>query len=259
VALFKQAVDERDAVHARWQPARVSFGNHWVHEGALELFTETVALHPPLLPVVGDEASLACVEDGGVPALDELRLHQGTIWRWNRPVYDPAEGGHLRVEMRALPAGPAPVDMAANMAVLLGLVHALREETDWMTPALPFHHAEHNFYRAAQSGLDAMLLWPAPDPPSPRPVRAGELVRALLPRAREGLAAAGVEDAEADALCAVLHERASTGQTGARWQCRALEALEAKRPRGEALAEMLRRYLELAASGEPVARWPVTP
>ena len=104
VALFRQAADER-AEGFGWRPAHVSFGHGWVREGALELFAESVALHAPFLPVVGPEDPLACVRDNGVPALDELRLHQGTVWHWNRAIYDPHGGGHLRVEMRALPAG----------------------------------------------------------------------------------------------------------------------------------------------------------
>jgi hypothetical protein len=109
IALFKQAVDERGELPDGWRPpARVSFGHGWVRGGAHELFAESVALHVPLLPVCGDEDALACVRDGGVPRLEELRLHHGTVWRWNRAIYDPGAGGHLRIELRALPSGPTP-------------------------------------------------------------------------------------------------------------------------------------------------------
>jgi hypothetical protein len=173
VALCKQVVDERGDLPESWRPAaRVSFGHGWVREGAHELFAESVALHPPLLPVWGDEDALASVRAGGVPRLEELRLHHGTVWRWNRAVYDPAGGGHLRIELRALPSGPTLPDMLANAAFLLGLTLALREDVEWMLPAFPFEHAHRNFYRAAQHGLDATLLWPVPDAPSPQPIRA---------------------------------------------------------------------------------------
>jgi hypothetical protein len=257
IALFKQAVDERDDVTEAWRPARVSFGNGWVRESALELFTETVALHAPLLPVWGTEDPLAVVRSGGVPELNELRLHHGTVWRWNRAVFDPKGGGHLRIELRCLPAGPSVLDMEANMAFLVGLTFGLREEIDWMTTALPFEHAEYNFYRAAKHGLGGLLLWPSRTPPSPQPVPAGALVEQLLGTARQGLARLGVDDAEADTLLEVIAGRAETGRTGAHWQRATLAALEARHPRSEALARMLERYSAHAASGEPVHRWPL--
>src|SRR5690606_17021947 len=198
IALFKQAVDERADMAEVWRPpARVSFGSGWVRASAAEPFAESVALHEPLLPACGDEDALAVVRAGGVPRLDELRLHHGTVWRWNRAIYDPADGGHLRVELRALPSGPTVADMVANAAFALGLTLALRDEVATLLPALPFEHAHANFYRAARHGLDATLLWPTPQAPSPRPVRAGELVTRLLPRAHAGLVAGGVDDAEA--------------------------------------------------------------
>lgn len=142
VALFRQAVDDRSNVAPDdWRPARVSFGHGWVRQGALELFAESVALHAPVLPVLGAEDPAAVLRAGGVPALSELRLHHGTIWHWNRAVFDDASGGHLRIEMRALPAGPTAADMTANAAFLLGLTLALaprmRELTARAGPARP--------------------------------------------------------------------------------------------------------------------------
>jgi len=256
IALFKQAVDERDELSEAWRPARVSFGNGWVRRGALELFAETVALHPPLLPITSAEDPRACLRAGGVPELRALRLHHGTVWRWNRAVYDPTDGGHLRIELRCLPSGPSPLDMEANMAFLVGLAFGLREEVGRMTTALPFAYAERNFYRAAQHGLDSILLWPAHRAPSPKPVRAQTLLFDLLPVARAGLAAAGVAADEAERLLAVISERVEHGRTGARWQSGALEALERGLPREPALAAMLERYLEHAGSGRPVHAWP---
>lgn len=257
IALFKQAVDERGEFAESWRPAaRVSFGHGWVREGAHELFAESVALHPSLLPVCGEEDALAVVRAGGVPRLEELRLHHGTVWRWNRAIYDPAAGGHLRLELRALPAGPTLPDMLANAAFLLGLTLALRDDAEWMLPAFPFEYAHRNLYRAAQQGLAATLLWPTREAPSPQPVSAGELVARLLPLAQTGLVGAGVEDAEAARWLAIVAARAASGGTGARWQRRALARLEARYPREQALAELVARYRALAASGRPVHEWP---
>ena len=256
VALFKQSVDERGELPRGWHPAaRVSFGHGWVREGVHELFAESVALHAPLLPVVGDEDPMACVRSGGVPRLDELRLHHGTVWRWNRAIYDPADGGHLRIELRALPSGPSIVDMVANAAFLVGLTVGLREQVAWMLPALPFEHAHRNFYRAAQLGLDAELLWPSGDAPSPRPVAARELLPTLLPLAQRGLVEAGVAGEEAARWLAVIADRVACGQTGARWQREALAALERGRGREEALSALVLRYQAESAAGRPVHEW----
>jgi hypothetical protein len=121
IALCKQSIDDRDGRGLRRRPARVAFGTGWLREGPLALFAEGVRLHQPLLPVLGDHDPLDAGDAGQAPALEELRLHQGTVWRWNRAIYDPACGGHLRIEMRALPAGPTVVDMLANAAFLVGL------------------------------------------------------------------------------------------------------------------------------------------
>ena len=260
IALFKQAVDERGELPDGWHPpARVSFGHGWVREGAHELFAESVALHAPLLPVSGDEDALACVRDGGLPRLEELRLHQGTVWRWNRAIYDPAEGGHLRIELRALPSGPTVADMLGNAAFLLGLTLALEPEIAWMLPALPFEHAHRNFYRAAQLGLAAPLLWPSLKVPSPVPVEARGLLPGLVEQARAGLVRAGVEDAEAGRWLRVVAERVASGRTGAQWQRRTLASLERGSDREEALRALVARYRSEAATGRPVHEWSDAP
>lgn len=257
VALFRQAVDERvAATEEDWRPARVTFGHGWVRRGAFELFAESVALHQPLLPPVSAEDPLECVHAGGTPGLDELRLHHGTVWRWNRAVYDPAAGGHLRIEMRALPAGPSVPDMAANAAFLIGLTLALAPDADRLASALTFGQARRNFYLAARHGLDAELLWPSLRPPSPRPVRAADLVRELLPVAGEALVRAGVEPAEATTLLDLIAARVAERRTGARWQRETFDRLTRDLPRAEALRELVVRYLEHAGSGRPVHEWP---
>jgi gamma-glutamyl:cysteine ligase YbdK (ATP-grasp superfamily) len=258
VALFRQAVDERiAAAEEDWRPARVSFGHGWVREGALELFAESVALHPPLLPLVGSEDPAAYVRGRGVPALEELRLHHGTVWRWNRAVFDPSAGGHLRIELRALPAGPSVMDMAANAAFLVGLTLGLAPDARRLVTALTFGQARRNFYEAARLGLDAELLWPAHAPPSPRPVRAATLVLELLPVAREALLASGVDAAEVDTLLEVIAARVARARTGARWQRDTLARLERRMARETGLRELVGRYLAQMSSGRPVHEWPV--
>jgi hypothetical protein len=259
VALFKQAVDHRNyREHGERRAARVSFGTRWVERGALELFEENVRLHEPLLPVLGEEDPAACLRAGDVPRLDEIRLHQGTVWRWNRAIYDPAGGGHLRIEMRALPAGPSIPDMLANAAFLVGLGLGLAPDMpDWIR-GMDFDDAHSNFYRAAQQGLGAELVWP-PSPGETAVSRdARELVLRLIPTAQTGLEDAGVEADQARSLLTVIEERTRCGMTGAAWQRLSLAALEARGlSRRAALHGVLERYLEHSSSGLPVHRWPV--
>ena len=253
IALVKQATDDRDAARrTRHADPRVSFGQGWLEGDAADLFAECVRLHAPALPVPATEEPLQAVADGGVPSLDELRLHIGTVWRWNRPVYDPAGGGHLRIELRALPSGPTVTDMVANAAFLLGLTLAVAPEAPATVEALPFAHVHTGFYAAARAGLDAELPWPGRARAAAR-----ELLPELLSLARRGLASAGVDESDATRTLAVIEGRIATGQTGARWQRRTLDALEPAHGREQALRRMLLIYLDLAAAGAPVHEWPV--
>jgi hypothetical protein len=255
IALFKQAVEDRPQ-GLRRRYARTWLGTGWLRGGADQLFADTVHLHEPLLPLVSGPDRWTPTACGPAPALDELRLHQGTVWPWNRAIYDPAAGGHLRIEMRALPAGPTVTDMVANAAYLLGLCLWIADQDERWTYALPFERADHNFYRAAQDGLSAELAWPTFVPDQTRIVRASDLIAQTLPAARQGLQDAGVEAAETDRLLDVIAARASSGQTGAAWQRAALAAATTVPTASEPFAMMLDRYLRHAATGQPVHTWP---
>ncbi len=258
IALYRMAVDDRarSVADDDWRPARVSFGHGWARDGAWELFAESVAMHAPLLPLVTTEDPHAAARDG-VPTLAELRVHQGTVWHWNRAIYDPAGGGHLRIEMRPLAAGPTVVDMLANAAFVLGLTLALAPEADRLATSLTFGQARRNFYEAARHGLDAEILWPTTEAPSPRPMAAKALLARLLPLAHAALVGAGVDSGEVTTLLSVIEGRVASGMTGARWQLAALAAFERRYDRDTALAAMLEDYLTHTASGAPVHRWTV--
>jgi gamma-glutamyl:cysteine ligase YbdK (ATP-grasp superfamily) len=254
IALCKQSIDDRNGREPRRRLARVALGTGWLREGPLELFAESVRLHQPLLPVLGDRDPSDIGGPGQGPALEELRLHQGTVWRWNRAIYDPAAGGHLRIEMRALPAGPTVIDMMANAAFLLGLSLWLARQDERWTYVLSFERAEHNFYQAAQHGLAAQLTWPVGG--QVRVIPAAQLLVDLLPHARDGLVGGGVAVDEADRLLDVISSRVTTGQTGAVWQRTVLAHAEQRLPRDSALAAMLKQYLACAAGEQPVHTWP---
>ena len=255
IALFKQAVDTRGARSHEWRrAARVPFGHGWVRKGAHELFAESCRLYPILIPICGDEDVIGVTAAGGIPELLELRLHQGTIWNWNRAVYDASAGGHLRIEFRALPSGPTPIDLMASAAYLVGLTVGMSRRINSFLPAFPFRYAEYNFYRAAQNSLQAEVLWPVLDDTSPATRKMTGLCRELLPLADEGLDELGVAQDERRQLLSLIGDRLKSGTTPASWQRRTLERIGDK-PRSAALAELVEAYLERCASGRPVSEW----
>jgi gamma-glutamyl:cysteine ligase YbdK (ATP-grasp superfamily) len=258
VPLFKQSIDTRVVDRYSWsEPPRVCFGHGWVRSSALELFEETVRLYPPLLPVVSPKVPRQAV--GGAPELAELRLHQSTVWLWNRPVYDDVGGGHLRVEMRALPAGPTAVDMVAGAALMLGLAEGLKDRVDALLPALPFTLAEYNFYRSAQHGLSAKLIWPDRHQHRLREVPVTEVIAQMLPLANDGLRALKVPLAERDRYLGIIDARLSAGRNGAGWQRESTQFfMQRGASKHAALASMLTRYRELSAENLPVAQWPIS-
>ena len=161
IALFEQATDTRpEELKAQGVRPRVWFGERWI-TSIFDLFEENVPYFPALLPVCEPEDPVEVLDAGGVPALAELRLHNGTVYRWNRPVYDVVRGKpHLRVENRVLPAGPTVVDTLANAAFYYGLVRMLADEERPIWSRMSFSAAEENFHAGARDGIDARVFWP---------------------------------------------------------------------------------------------------
>ncbi|QKW53722.1 glutamate--cysteine ligase [Streptomyces buecherae] len=259
--LFVQSTDTRppEFIEQGVRP-RTWFGERWI-DSAQDLFEENLRYFPPLLPISGDEDPLKVLDDGGVPELAELALHNGTIYRWNRPVYQVTDGvPHLRVENRVLPAGPTVTDVIANTAFYYGLVRALADQPRPVWRRMPFAVAAENFDTACRDGIDAVLRWP-------RPGRSGALTRVsavrlvqeeLLPLAAAGLDAWGVEPTDRDRYLGVIAERCRRRVNGASWQTGTYHrALDAGLARQDALAAMTRRYCTLMRTGEPVHTWPV--
>ncbi len=254
IPLFKQSIDTRHIDRYSWkEPARVNFGHGWARRGAGELFRETVRLYPPLLPVRAQAAGP--LTPGEAPSLAELRLHQSTVWLWNRPVYDNVDGGHLRIEMRALPAGPTPIDMVANAAFLIGLAEGIRPQINQLLAALPFEMARYNFYRAAQNGLHASLVWPQADQSCCKEQTVSTIIKQLLPCAQQGLDSIGISPEESGRYLAVIEKRLQRQQTGSIWQQARLEQLKARMPLIDALHHMLEEFMTNSESNTPVAEW----
>ena len=194
------------------------------------------------------------LDRGDTPQLSELRLHNGTIYRWNRPVYDVVrERPHLRVENRVLPAGPTVVDTCANAAFYFGLVRALAEDERPIWSQMSFSAAEENFHAGARHGIDAEVFWPGVGT-----VQATELVlRRLLPLASSGLDSWGVAPQARDRLLGIVEQRCLTNRNGAQWQSDVFHQLYTRGSHGrrQALREMLGRYRDQMHKNLPVHEW----
>ena len=253
IPLFEQATDTRsEELKAQGVRPRVWFGERWI-TSIFDLFEENVRYFPALLPVTEDEDPLEVLRSGGTPQLHELRLHNGTIYRWNRPIYDVAGGRpHLRVENRVLAAGPTVADTIANAAFYFGLTRALVEDERPLWSQMSFSAAEENFHTAARDGIEAHLYWPGLGQ-----VSATELtLRRLLPMAREGLDHWGVDSSDSERLLAIIEARCTLGRNGSTWYRDRVREREASGvSRAEALRLTLLDYRERMHSNEPVHTW----
>jgi hypothetical protein len=255
VELFAQATDTR-SVELKNQGVRprVFFGERWI-TSIFDLFEENVRYFPALLPETSDEDPVAELQRGDAPRLHELRLHNGTVYRWNRPIYDIVDNTpHLRVENRVLPAGPSIVDTLANSAFYYGVLRMLAGDDRPVWTKMSFAAAEHNFQACARRGIESRVYWPGFGE-----VAADELVlRHLLPLAHEGLEQWGVSAAVRDRYLGVIEGRCTSGMNGAAWQVATVERLEDKgADRLSALSGMLERYVDGMAANEPVHTWKV--
>lgn len=234
IPLFEQAVDTGIGQSA----ARVTLGGGYVSHSLLECFRENLACYPVLLPVLKDEPS---------EQLPHLRLHNGTIWRWNRPLigFDAVGDPQWRIEHRVMPAGPSLVDTIANAALFFGMVRYYSADPEPLHRRLGFAQARANFYRAARDGMDAVVAWT-----DGAEISVCELLQdKLMPDARTGLTLLGLDVADIDLYLGVIAQRVRTGRNGAVWQ------REYVRRHGGDMRELTLAYRERQRSGAPVHEW----
>ena len=240
IPLFEQSVEVGGyEENAHGPMRRVSFGSGYARASLQEVFTENLEHFPVLLPVLFDAPP---------ERLEHLRLHNGTLWRWNRPLVGVNDGRpHLRIEQRVTPAGPSIVDTVANAAFFYGLCWALCQQDEAAENRLPFASARDNFHAAARHGLDAQLIWLDGNKQPAQPL----LLRALLPLAARGLEALGIEHSEAEHYLGIIESRVKNACNGAAWQ-RAYVARH-----GPDMQALLGAYLERQHSGAPVHEWDI--
>ena len=242
IPAFEQAVYMDCYRDAMDEPLRrVTFGSGYAKETILEPFLENLELYPILLPQVFDED----------PAmLSHLRLHNGTIWRWTRPLIGMGHDGtpHIRIEHRSPAAGPSLTDVIANIALLTGLITAFTHQATPLEETVPFDWAEENFYQAARNGLDAKIRWTKGEEIEIKTL----LLEQLIPVAREGLRQCDIHEPDISYyLVELILPRIESGQNGARWQRSFIET------HGPDFQKMTRAYYENQQRGIPVHQWKV--
>ena len=255
VALFQHSTDERSRPQlARNQPTRVSFGDCWLENSVVQLFADQITRFRPIMITQPDENPFAVLARGETPLLSALRMHNGTVWRWNRACYGVTEGvPHLRIENRALPSGPTIVDEIANAAFFTGLMLAVPQTYGDITKRMAFDDAKLNFFRAARHGLDAQFQWIDGESHS----AASLILDHLLPLAREGLISSQVATEDVDKYLGIIEERARCRQTGAGWIMKSFSTMEGSTSKDSRQRTLTSAMLANQKQGQPVHRWTV--
>ena len=234
IAIFKQAVDTRnpqeidDAIIPR-----VHFGKGYI-ESWLDLFEDNNSYYSPILPET---------KDCDIEKLHHFNLHNGTIWRWVRPILGREKDQyHLRLELRVTPSGPTLIDTMANMVFSIGLLEGLKQQPEQLTQ-ISFDKLEKSFYRVAREGLNAQVSWCSGESDSIQKL----ILTQALPAAATGLDRLGVENG--DRWLDIVEARVSTGRTGADWILKYWQ-------KNRDLSALVKTYLRNAAQNNPVHNWP---
>lgn len=254
VALFQRSVDARSSHHqARGLRPRVSFGDSWVRDSVLDIFREDIALFRVVLGQDDYQSSRAELAAGRVPKLQALRLHNGTVYRWNRACYGWSEdGAHLRIENRVLPAGPSIVDEVANAAFYFGLMSAVTSEYEDIAKVMDFDDAKTNFFAAAQHGLEAQFRWVGGE----KYTASALILDRLLPLAREGLRRSQIDEEDVARYLDIIEQRVRTLNTGATWAMRSLARMAPHTSLDQRHRRITKAMLEQQREGQaPVHTW----
>lgn len=254
IALFQQSVDIRHPSQMiRQHPPRVSFGTEWVKDSILDIYRNDAARYQPILISNRKENALEVLEQGEIPKLYGLNIHNGTVYKWNRPCYGITDGQpHLRIENRVLPSGPTILDEVANAAFWLGMMHGMPDEYADISQKMEFDCAKGNFLRAAKHGLAAEFFWGG----STKRIRANELIhREMLPIAKEGLEKANINPDDIMHYLGIIEERVETGRTGSQWLVSSFEKLKKKAGKQEALMATTAGMSRRQQTGQPVHTW----
>ena len=253
IALFEQSMDTRSATpHLRQTSTRVRFGERWINKSVTELFEDDIARFRVLLTGEVTEDPFEVLARGGVPRLPALQLHNGTVYRWNRPCYGISEGKpHLRIECRVLPSGPTVMDEVANAAFWIGLVLGGAREYGDVASRVDFDYAKANFVAASRRGLDAGFHWLTGETVSARDLLLGE----LLPLSRSGLEELQIEETEIDHYLGIVQGRIESGMTGAMWQLKSLRSMSGQGSAAERMTALTSGMAHRQRDPRPAHTW----
>ena len=255
LALFQHSADARSRTQlARSQPTRVGFGEKWLRHSVIEFLHDQIARFRPIMITRADDDPMQLLARGEIPLLSALCMHNGTVWPWNRACYGVSNGvAHLRIENRALPAGPTIIDEIANAAFFVGLMLSLPVEYGDISKRMTFDDAKENFFTAARHGLNAQFTWidgksyPA----------TSLILDHLLSLSRQGLKSAEVDASDIDKYLGVIEERVKSGQTGAQWMLKSLSATKGPGPKDMHYRTLTSTMLQRQKEAKPVHTWPI--
>ncbi|MFT6209505.1 MAG: CBS domain-containing protein [Bacteroidia bacterium] len=251
IALFQQSVDIRSgSTLIREQQPRVTFGTRWVRESISEIFKDDIARFTFLVAGEIEHDSLEELKAGRIPELKALRMHNGTVYRWNRPCYGVSDGvAHLRIENRYIPSGPTILDEMANFAFWVGLMKGMPEEYAKMWEKMDFKRVKANFIQAASNGIETKLHWMG------KVVDTKQLIQdELIPIAEIGLRKAGIDDSSIRTYLGVIRQRVGS-RNGAQWMRAAYRELKEGHLKDVSLRRMTALMHRNQSSGKPVGEW----
>jgi len=251
IALFQQSIDTRGkGFHLREREQRVTFGNRWI-KNLGDVYKNDIARHTLLFLMEIERDSLDLLDRGEIPQLEALQLHNGTVYKWNRPCYGVANGvPHLRIENRYLPSGPTTADEIANLAFWSGLMANMPEAyaSNWHN--LDFDDAKENFYKAAMWGIQSGMVWEG------KLMSATQLIlEVLLPISRGGLKKMEISDKDITLYLDIIRRRADKKATGARWMVGSFRRMKESLDKEEASVALTAIMHKRRRSGEPVGEW----
>ncbi|MCG8308128.1 MAG: CBS domain-containing protein [Cytophagales bacterium] len=253
IALFQQSIDIRQSKdHLRERSPRVSFGNRWIHDSIVDAFKEDIVRFETLLSNDEKTNSLKLLEEGKIPSLDALLVHNSTIYKWNRPCYGIYNGKpHFRIENRYLASGPTIPDQMANATFWYGLIAGMPREYRDIPTKFEFDDAKTNFIKAARDGLDNKFQWFGDKKYSAQDL----IVSILLPIAREGLINAGIDINDIDRNLEIVEERVKSGNTGSQWMIESYNNIRKSGTRDQALVATTAAIYNRQQEMKPIHEW----
>jgi len=254
IAVFQNSIDTRSTTHQkRGTQPRVHFGNEWI-ESIVDVFRDDISRFSVVLTSEYEEDPVAMVQAGEMPKLKALMLHNGTVYRWNRPCYGVKDNiPHLRIENRVLPSGPSVIDEVANAAFYFGLMSGMSQNDYDITKELRFSHARNNFLQACRTGLECHFTWLGGES-----ISAARLIKnELLPVADRGLRQSGLDHEDIEKYLGIIEQRVESKQTGAKWAIRSITEMDKDIHPDEKVRSIVAEMDQQQAVDTPIHEWPL--